>query len=263
LVFGWKKEEVIGKQLFEFITHPRNVETYKKNMKLFLDTSSKLIVGKTNDISVLNKEGEEFPISISVAPLESNGDQLFILFFRNITEVKKIVDDLRENEETLQFIIDNIGEGVLVVNHEHHVLLANDVANELYGVEQGTRMPVHLSDRFELYYPDGKTIFPSQYLPTTIALNGQISDDLYLVLWDPIEKIKKRVLVSGKPIFNDNKQIVAAVITIKDITKYVQLEDELRDSLSNYRKLIGFKKEEADKSEALKLKEEEEPKPNE
>lgn len=263
LVFGWKKEEVIGKQLFEFITHPRNVETYKKNMKLFLDTSSKLIVGKTNDISVLNKEGEEFPVSISVAPLESNGDQLFILFFRNITEVKKIVDDLRENEETLQFIIDNIGEGVLVVNHEHHVLLANDVANELYGVEQGTRMPVHLSDRFELYYPDGKTIFPSQYLPTTIALNGQISDDLYLVLWDPIEKIKKRVLVSGKPIFNDNKQIVAAVITIKDITKYVQLEDELRDSLSNYRKLIGFKKEEADKSEALKLKEEEEPKPNE
>ena len=84
-----------------------------------------------------------------------------------------------------------------------------------------------------------------------------------VLLWDPIEKIKKRVLVSGKPIFNDNKQIVAAVITIKDITKYVQLEDELRDSLSNYRKLIGFKKEEADKSEALKLKEEEEPKPNE
>jgi hypothetical protein len=35
--------------------------------------------------------------------------------------------------------------------------------------------------------------------------------------------------------------VVAAVITIKDISKYKQLEEELKETELKYRQLIGFK----------------------
>ena len=35
--------------------------------------------------------------------------------------------------------------------------------------------------------------------------------------------------------------VVAAVVTIKDISKYKQLEEELKETELKYRQLIGFK----------------------
>jgi hypothetical protein len=41
---------------------------------------------------------------------------------------------------------------------------------------------------------------------------------------------------------DQENNVVAAVVTIKDISKYKQLEEELKQSESKYRQLIGFKK---------------------
>jgi hypothetical protein len=54
---------------------------------------------------------------------------------------------------------------------------------------------------------------------------------------------KKRVLLSGRPILDQQNQVVAAVITIKDITKYRKLEEELKKTELKYRSLIGFRKD--------------------
>jgi hypothetical protein len=62
-----------------------------------------------------------------------------------------------------------------------------------------------------------------------------------VVLWDPEKKEKKRVLISGRPLIDQNDKVVAAVITIKDISKYKQLEEELKETELKYRQLIGFK----------------------
>jgi hypothetical protein len=38
--------------------------------------------------------------------------------------------------------------------------------------------------------------------------------------------------------------VVAAVLTIKDISKYKQMEQELKETQLKYRRLIAFKKDE-------------------
>jgi PAS domain-containing protein len=73
------------------------------------------------------------------------------------------------------------------------------------------------------------------------AFNGESTDDIDVVLWDPEKKEKKRVLISGRPLIDQNDKVVAAVITIKDISKYKQLEEELKETELKYRQLIGFK----------------------
>jgi PAS domain-containing protein len=73
------------------------------------------------------------------------------------------------------------------------------------------------------------------------AFNGESTDDIDVILWDPEKKEKKRVLISGRPLIDQNDKVVAAVITIKDISKYKQLEEELKETELKYRQLIGFK----------------------
>ncbi|MFE3867470.1 PAS domain-containing protein [Flavobacterium sp. LS2P90] len=168
---------------------------------------------------------------------------------RDVTELVKLeeeeqtaIDELYENEEKLRLIVENIGEGVIVANADKKIVLANEIANEIFGIEEDEKISSHLTDHFELYFPDEKTIFPSQNLPMERALNGEITDDVEVVLWNPVAQEKKRVLISGRPLVDQNNKVVAAVVTIKDISKYKQLEQELKETELKYRQLIGFRK---------------------
>lgn len=174
---------------------------------------------------------------------------VFYSVARDVTELVKLeeeeqtaINDLYENEEKLRLIVENIGEGVIVANADKKIVLANEMANEIFGIDEDEKISSHLTDHFELYFPDEKTIFPSQNLPMERALNGEITDDIEIVLWNPIAQQKKRVLISGRPLVDQNNKVVAAVVTIKDISKYKQLEQELKETELKYRQLIGFKK---------------------
>ncbi|MGO4820859.1 MULTISPECIES: PAS domain S-box protein [unclassified Flavobacterium] len=170
-------------------------------------------------------------------------------------EEKVIINNLYENEEKLRLILENIGDGVIVANVEKEIIMANYVANEIFEIEEGEKISLNLTDHFQLYFPDEKTIFPSQNLPMERALNGEVTNDIDIVLWDPTTKNKKRVLISGRPLIDQNENVVAAVVTIKDISKYKEMEKELIKTESKYRKLIGFRKdEESEESEDIEDK---------
>ncbi|MBA0885426.1 PAS domain-containing protein [Flavobacterium undicola] len=158
-------------------------------------------------------------------------------------EQQKAVDELYENEEKLRVIVENIGEGVIVANADKKVILANYMANDIFGIEEDDKISMDLTTHFELYFPDEKTIFPAQNLPMERAFNGEVTDDVDVVLWDPTSREKRRVLISGRPLIDQDNNIVAAVITIKDISKYKKMEEELEETETKYRKLIGFKNE--------------------
>ncbi|RKS95645.1 PAS domain S-box-containing protein [Flavobacterium limicola] len=172
---------------------------------------------------------------------------------RNVTEIVELedkqqsaIDDLYENEEKLRLIVENISEGIIVANADKKIIMANNMANEIFGIAEDDKISTNLSNHFELYFPDEKTIFPSQNLPMERALSGEVTNDVEIILWNPVAQEKKRVLISGRPLVDQNNNVVAAVVTIKDISKYKQMEEELKETESKYRQLIGFRKGNAD-----------------
>ena len=95
---------------------------------------------------------------------------------------------------------------------DKQVILANHVANDLFRIEDDTKIPFNFSENFEVLFPDGKTTFPIQNLPTERALVGEITDDIDVLLRDLDTNAKHRVLLSGKPILNSKRQVVAVVV---------------------------------------------------
>lgn len=238
-VFGWKAEEAIGKPIYELIVPEKYRELHKKGMEHFIATGTGRIINKSTEVEAVNKEGKEFPVSLSISPVNIGEKQIFIGFVRDITANKEALYELYENEEKLRLIIENISEGVIVANTEREIVMANEMANEILEIEEGVAVPFNLSDRFELYLPDQKTVFPSQNLPIERALAGENTTDVDLFLLSADQK--KRVLISARPLMDQDHKVVAAVVTIKDISKYKQLEEELNKTEKKYRQLIGFK----------------------
>jgi PAS domain S-box-containing protein len=249
VVFGWTKNEVLGKFLYDFIIPPKNKEAQIIELEQYLLAGDEPIRNqKPIKIEALNKQGKVFPISLSVNPLKLNDKLFFIGFVRDITEITQleneqqaINNELYENEEKLRLIVDNIGEGVIVANADKKIVLANDMANEFFGIKEDDKIAPNFTNHFEVYFPDQKTVFPLQNLPMERAFKGEVTNDIDVVLWNPEKQEKKRVLLSGRPLIDQNDKVVAAVVTIKDISKYKQLEEELKETESKYRLLIGFK----------------------
>ena len=100
-LFGWKKEEAIGRTLNEIIVPPRFRESHKKGMQLFRDTGESKILGRTVDLKAVKKDLTEIDVSVRISPMIIDQQLLFIGFIRDITERKQLEDKLKTFNEEL------------------------------------------------------------------------------------------------------------------------------------------------------------------
>lgn len=249
-VFGWPLAEVIGKPMRDLIIPEQHKEAHVKGFQHFIDTKEGPIMNKTIEITALNKQQIEFDIELTVSHATVLGKYIFIAFIKDISSRKKLEAEkmeadklIRLNELKLKLILENIGEGIIVTDSQKRIVLSNHMAEEIIGIKQDPKNPTTLdwSTKYELYYPDEVTTYPAQNLPLEKALKGESTDDVEIIIEDNETKSKKRVLISGRPIIDENNYIIAAVANIKDITSYKELEVALEESEQKYRKLIGFK----------------------
>jgi PAS domain S-box-containing protein len=103
-IFGWKAEEVLGLNLSDIIIPTQYRDGHREGMKRLLKTGEPRILNKTLELAALNKEGKEFPISLTVSQAVQHGDKLFISFIRDITLEKHNKEDLIVKSKQLEEI---------------------------------------------------------------------------------------------------------------------------------------------------------------
>lgn len=246
--FGYKKNELIGKDLYSILP-PEQADLITKQEKEVLSKGEPLYIPEEK--STL-KAGDYWLHTKKIPIKDESGKPLYLLVIsENVTEQKMLEEKKKETEKLLhqnvqrvELILENIGEGVIVVDKYGEIILTNNMAGEIVGIKEDDTIytTVDWAKDFDLFYPDGNTIFPAQYLPLEKALlKGESTDNLELIIQEPETKVRKHVIVNGRPIVDENNNIIAAVTTIKDITKFTELEESLKTTESKYRNLIGFK----------------------
>jgi len=242
-LLGYNSNELIGKSDYNFFTKEQ-AEFFTNKDKMVLEKGALVDIPEEE---IDTKTGKKWLHTKKITIRDEKGKPLYLLgISEDITEKrrlekekKEIEEKMHENEQKLELILENIGEGVFVADTNQKAVLFNHTAEEILEFK-GEAISSDWSNSFNLYYSDGKTIFPSQELPTEKALKGISTDELELILEDPESKNRKLIKVSGQPIRDEKGNIIAAVTTIKDITKYKEMEKALEESEQKYRKLIGF-----------------------
>lgn len=91
VTFGWKSSEVIGRTLMETIIPDHYRQAHQQGMKKLLAKGGEgAILNKRVELTALNREGREFPIELTVAPLQTGETWTFSAFVRDLTIQKQV-----------------------------------------------------------------------------------------------------------------------------------------------------------------------------
>jgi PAS domain S-box-containing protein len=103
-MFGWSRTEAVGCALSETIVPPRFREAHERGVKSFLRTGEAHVLNKRIEITAVRRDGSEFPIELTIAPLQTGSKFTFSAFVRDISERRQAEAKLRETLRSLTAI---------------------------------------------------------------------------------------------------------------------------------------------------------------
>ncbi len=101
-LFGFSREEMIGEKIYEKIIPADMCAGHIKGFKNFRNTGQGGVVGKTVELSAINKGGKEFPIELSLSAVKIGAKWNAIGIVRDISERKLAELQRKQNIEKLR-----------------------------------------------------------------------------------------------------------------------------------------------------------------
>ena len=88
-MFGYSREEALGKEMAELIIPPQMRESHRKGLARAVSSGQDTIVGRRIEITATRRGGEEFPVELAITRIRVNGPPIFTGHIRDITERKR------------------------------------------------------------------------------------------------------------------------------------------------------------------------------
>src|SRR5690349_1698425 len=82
-IFGWKEEEVRGLTLTKTIIPEQYRQQHQEGLAKYLQTGHGPVLNSLFEITALNRAGMEFPVELTILPIELPGNQFFCAFIRD------------------------------------------------------------------------------------------------------------------------------------------------------------------------------------
>ena len=101
-IFGWSKDEVLGRLLTETIIPERYAQRHTKGMEHFLKTGEGPAINKPVEMFAVKKNGIEIPVELKISATKINKSHVFIGFLRDISLRKQAQETI--NKKTSQLI---------------------------------------------------------------------------------------------------------------------------------------------------------------
>lgn len=125
VIFGWSREEALGRSLVETIIPARDRQAYEEGVHEFLRTGTGAILNRRVEITAQHRSGRELPVELAVSPAKIGDAYIFSAFIRDITErrrterrlasqyaVTRVLAESATVEEAVPKIIQAIGESL-------------------------------------------------------------------------------------------------------------------------------------------------------
>ena len=99
LTFGWSREEAVGRVLAATIIPPRFRQAHTDGLHRFLATGEGPMLNRRIEVTGLDRKGREFPVELTICPVQWGATVGFTAFLRDITERKRAEEEIRRARE--------------------------------------------------------------------------------------------------------------------------------------------------------------------
>jgi PAS domain S-box-containing protein len=224
-IFGWEEEEILGMSLTETIIPAQYREQHTRGMQHYLETREGPVLNKIIEITALNREHKEFPIELTIAPIQQDGNEFFCAFIRDITERKKAEDALRQAEQRYRNIFENATEGIYQTTPDGKFITVNPSLAKMFGFESPKELMNAITDIGTQLYTD-----PQDRVHLTNLLEAQ--EEVTGVELRLRKKNKETMWVhaNNRAVRDEQGKVKYFEGTLNDITEQKEAEKKLRDS---------------------------------
>ncbi|MGB9197291.1 MAG: PAS domain S-box protein [Terriglobales bacterium] len=236
-LFGYTQGELIGQKVEMLVPESLRGEHHHHRDR-FHEKPQTRRMGAALDLRGRRKDGSEFPVEISLSPVHTDGGMVVLSAIRDITDRKRIEEELRKAHVELRAskdreLSEQRSRMALIVDSSQDAIIAKDLGGIITNWNKGAE---------QVY---GYTAAEAIGKPITILAPGERRDETMTILArirtgervEPFETVRVRkdgqrlsVSLSVSPIQSANGDIVGASIIARDVTGQRRAEDMLRQA---------------------------------
>jgi len=212
-LFGYKRSELIGSPV-ETLIPLRFGETHVSHRSLFAADPHTRSMGLGLDLFAVRKDGSEFPVEISLSPLETDMGSLVVAAVRDVTE-------RRRSEQLFRGLLEAAPDAIVIVDDQGRVVLMNAQSEKMFGYPRdeliGRPVETLVPDRFSDVHVEHRTRFISDPSPRAMGVDLE----LFALRKDGSEF---PVEISLSPLYTESGLLVTAAV--RDITERARAKKE-------------------------------------
>jgi PAS domain S-box-containing protein len=220
-IFGWTKDEAIGRRLDELIIPPRLHAAHRRGLELFLRTGSGPLLNRLIEQTAIRRDGTEFPVELSISPLKLGNAYIFSGFIHDITERKRLEHRFRQ-------AVESAPNAIVMVNKSGTIVMVNAQTETFFGYSRaeliGQPVEILVPKRFRNTHVGVR----QAYLATPVSRPMGAGQDLY-----GLRKNGTEFPVEIGLSLIDSKEETLVLSTIVDITTRKATEAAIRQAQIN------------------------------
>jgi PAS domain S-box-containing protein len=105
-IFGYRADEVVGREMAELIVPPALREAHRQGLARFLTTGSGVILDRRMELKGMRRDGSEFPVELTITRIGLSGAPTFTGYLRDITARVHADRELRASRARLVEVAD-------------------------------------------------------------------------------------------------------------------------------------------------------------
>ena len=215
-VFGYPRAELLGQAVEVLLPH-RYRGAHLGHRSGFFGQPRTRTMGAGLELHGLRKDGGEFPVEISLSPIDTEEGTMVMSAIRDITDRKRA-------DQKFKDLLEAAPDAMVIVNREGHIVLVNSQAVKLFGWSRdellGQPIDLLVPQRFSARHPDHRRNFFAE--PRTRSMGAGL--ELHGLRKDGSEF---PVEISLSPLETEEGLFVSSAI--RDVTERKRIEQVLRD----------------------------------
>ena len=157
-VFGYKRAELMGQPVEKLLPQRFHAAHHVHRGQFFAQPRTRTM-GAGLELYGLRKHGEEFPVEISLSPLDTEEGTMVMSAVRDITDRKKA-------EQKFRSLLESAPDAMVIIGHQGKIELVNSQTEKLFGYKReellGQLVEILVPKRFHEKHPGHRTKFFAQ-----------------------------------------------------------------------------------------------------
>ncbi len=215
---GWQKADALGQDITQVLRliNAKTRQTVANLVQIALE--EKRTLGLPADTVLVAKDGSEYFISSSIAPIQSHRGKItgVVLVFRDITRLRQAEQALAEAQQFTASLIKHSLDMIIAVDRERRIIEFNPAAERTFGYS-----------RAEVIGRDVSMLYADPSEGDKINQAARALGSMAIEIWNRRKNGEVfPVLVSASPLKNSAGEIIGAMGVSRDITEFKRAEEQ-------------------------------------